>query len=185
MKMLVASGYPVPGKTHKPVDPLTTTQAETFNEASLIDKITAKIRELFNPKNTMKKQFQLVNTALKVEKLESTDEGVFVNEIQLEAIETELARIPAAETARTNAETERDNANAARTTAENAFNAIDPTVAAATTPELKVAAVKALLAAKPGTQPAGRQTTEDPNNISADGVDWETLNKLPHMNIEV
>jgi len=183
MKMVEASGYPVPGRTPKvsvPAPP-----PANIDETKLIDKITARITEIFKPKHTMKKQFTLVNTALKVEKLESTEEGVFFNETQLEAIEAELARVATAETARTEAETARDNAIAAQTAAANAFDTLDATVAAATTPEAKLAAIKTLLAAKPAEKPAGVKTDGDPAAASADGVDWETLNSLPHMKQQI
>ena len=38
----------------------------------------------------MKKQFDLVNSVLKVEKLESTADGIFLNEEQLQAIEVKM-----------------------------------------------------------------------------------------------
>jgi ATP-dependent protease ClpP protease subunit len=190
MAMVAASGYPVPGRTAKSAEPVT--KPETLNEESLAKKIGAQLIKFLTPKNTMKKQFKLVNTALKVEKLDSTDDGIYLNEGQFEAIETELGKIPAAEaartaaeTARTEAETARDNAVTAQTAAVAAFDTLDATVATATTPEAKLAAVKVLLAAKPGDKPAGATTTEDPKGEkSADGVDWETLNNLPHMKAE-
>ncbi len=130
----------------------------------------------------MKKQFALVNTALKVDKLESTEEGIFLNETQLEAVETELGRIPAAETARTEAETARDTAVNELTAATAAIDAIDTTVSDAKTPAEKAAAIKALLAAKPGVKPAGAQTNEDPAaGKLTDGVDWDVINNLPHQ----
>ena len=187
MAMVSCSGYPVPGRTPKPADPAVI-KPETLNEDSLANKIVDKVKEFFKPKNTMKKQFALVNTALKVEKLDSTDEGIYLNETQFEAIEAELEKVPAAEAAKATAEAAkadaeklRDTAVAERTAAVTAFDVLDATVAVAETPEAKLEAVKALLAKKPGTAAAGATTTEDPNKTSADGVDWETLNNLPHM----
>jgi len=189
MAMVTASGYPVPGRTTIP-DPAE--KPETVNEESLAKKIGAQIIKFLTPKNTMKKQFTLVNTVLKVEKLDSTEEGIYLNEGQFEAIEAELGKVPAAvaaqtaaETARTTAETERDTAVNERTAAVTAFDTLDATVAAATTPVAKLEAVKALLAKKPGVQASGTHTQKDPEGKSEDGVDWETLNGLPHMKIEV
>lgn len=188
MAQIAASGYPVPGrKNTAPVAPAPA--PEQINEASLIEKISARISKLFNLNNAMKKQFKLVNTTLKVEKLEGTDEGIYLNETQFEALETELGKIPAAdaartaaETARTTAEAARDTAVAERTAAIAAFDTLDATVAAAATPAEKLTAIKVLLAAKPGEKPAGATTTEDPDpKAPVDGVDWETLNNLPHM----
>ena len=47
---------------------------------------------LFTTKNNyeMKKQFDKVNAVIGVDKLESDDEGVFLNEIQIESIETKI-----------------------------------------------------------------------------------------------
>lgn len=187
MAMVAASGYPVPGRTEKPAD-TPAAKPETINEESLAKKIGAQIIKFLTPKNTMKKQFKLVNTVLKVEKLDSTEEGIYLNEGQFEALEAELEKVPAAvaaqtaaETARTTAEADRDTAVAERTASITAFDTLDATVAAATTPEAKLEAVKALLAKKPAVQASGSQTTEDPDKTSADGVDWETLNNLPHM----
>lgn len=131
-----------------------------------------------NPLNItkMSKQFQYVNTALKVEKLESTAEGVFLNEKQLESIESELSLIQQVVTERDTAVADRDTANAARDTAQtdlanalSQFDAIDPTVAAAGTSEEKVAAIRALLAAKPAVAPEGNPKNEDPKDESFDG----------------
>lgn len=180
MTMVTANGYPSPGRIP---------QTETLNEESLVNKIVDKVKEFFKPKNNMKKQFALVNTALKVKELESTDEGTFLNEAQFEAIEAELGKVPAAEAAKVTAETAqadaeklRDTAVAERTAAVTAFDTLDATVASATTPEAKLEAVKALLAKKPGVKAEGASTDKDPEEKgSADGVDWETLNNLPHM----
>lgn len=62
----------------------------------------------------------------------------------------------------------------------NQLDAIDDTVKEAKTSDDKVTAITALLAAKPGVKPAGVKTTEDPK-ANADGVDWDTMNALPHM----
>ena len=146
------------------------------------DKFVERVKTALNIKPQMKKQFTRINQALKVEKLESTDEGIFLNETQMEAIDTELERVATAEAAQASAETARAAAVSAHTTAIAAFDGIDATVAAATTPEAKAAAIRTLLAAKPGAKPNQTNTTGDNNtNDSEDGVDWETLNNLGHM----
>jgi ATP-dependent protease ClpP protease subunit len=188
MAMIAASGLPVPGRK-TPV----AASVQHFDESSIVSKIENAIRKIFNPSNKMKKQFKLVNAALKVEKLEGTDEGIYLNEAQLEAIEADLTKISAADAAKLTAETEkadavklRDTAVNDRTAAVAAFDAIDVTIASAITPEAKVAAVKALLAKKPGTKPAGANTSTDPNaDTTEDGVDWEVLNNLSHMKIKI
>lgn len=59
---------------------------------------------------------------------------------------------------------------------------IHESIAKAETPEDKVKAIRAIIAAKPGVKPAGVQSEKDPaTSKTNDGVDWETLNSLPHM----
>ena len=132
----------------------------------------------------MKTQFLNVNKVLTVEKLESTDEGIFLNEQQLEAIENRLAldqqivsERDAANTARDAAITERDTANASLASASDPFNAIDASIASAETPEAKVLAIRALLSKKPSVQPAGNMGKSDP---VSDGVEWDVINNLEH-----
>ena len=153
-------------------------------------------------------QFALLNAVLGVPSLESVDEVVSLNEEQLAEIEgaleqtnlvvaerdTAFGERDAATAARDLAVTERDaavanaeTAVAERTTAQNElaaaialFDAIDGTVAAAEGHEAKAAAVRALLAAKPGAKIEGNLETEDPEAGAPQDADWETINALPH-----
>ena len=145
-----------------------------------------------NNSKPMAKQFLLLNQTLNVEVLESTEEGVFLNEEQLQSIEQGLEL-------NQQLATERDNALAAEQTANTTigtlqqqvtdaqaaaaavidpFNAIDPTIASAETPEAKVAAIRALLAAKPGANPV--QIVGPVEEHETEEADWETINNLPH-----
>ena len=72
--------------------------------------------------------------------------------------------------------TERDAANAAL--AE--FDTIDNTIAAAKTPAEKVAAIRTLLASKPGFKPVATLEDDDPEANAGADVDWETIDNLPH-----
>lgn len=125
-------------------------------------------------KNTL--SLPLMCAALSIENLESTDEGVFLNPEQLNAIEALMASqtqaVTAAQAATTTAQQERQ-------TVMTAIDAINPTVAEAQTPEAKAAAIVALLAAKPGAS-ATPHTGGDTNTPAADGVDWDAINNLPH-----
>lgn len=154
--MLHANGLPVPAKTGE----------IRIDEESLFNRLSGRLAEFFKPKhnseNSMKKQFLNLNKVLKVDKLEASGEGVYLNEDQLSAIDQDLA----AETSLTNATT--------------ALDSIDESVRNADTIENKVAAIKILLASKPGSKPAGVQGRND-NDPKDDGVDWDTLNSLPHM----
>lgn len=70
---------------------------------------------------------------------------------------------------------ERDAANAALTE----LDTIDTTIAAAATPAEKVAAIRSLLAAKPGFIPVATLDDED-SEAAANDVDWNTIDNLEH-----
>lgn len=141
------------------------------------------------------KQFVKLNAVLGLESLESVDESVSLNEEQLDLVETALSEPNTISAERDQANTERDAAilerdqanterDAARTELTNAldpFNAIDPSIASAETPEAKVQAIRTLLAAKPGTAPAGTLEEGDPTKNSE--VDWEAIDNLPHNKV--
>jgi protease-4 len=136
----------------------------------------------------MAKQFPHVNQVLSVEALERSEDGVFLNEEQLQSIEESLeanqqlvterdAAIQLTETANTTIGTLRQevtDAQAAAATVIDPFNAIDPTIALAETPEAKVAAIRTLLAAKPGVIPA-QALAADPKEEKFDGFTAEEL----------
>jgi len=152
---------------------------------------TSNNQSSFN-NQTMVKQFLHVNQVLNVELLEGSDEGVFLNQEQLESINQGLETNQQLASQRDDAFQQRDNANAtistmqqtiddAHSTAAVVFeplNAIDPSIASAHTPMEKAAAIRALLSARPGT-PA-LQIVGEVEEQSAEDVDWETINNLPH-----
>jgi len=174
--MIQSNGYPVPER--KEPKPMVTAQVD---EESLFNRLSARLTDFFKPKhNSMKKQFLNLNRVLKVEKLESSDEGVFLNEEQLLALDQEMAARIQSDTARTQAETARSTAETALANAISELNAIGVTVSAAENIAAKVTAIKTLLAQKPGAKPSGVQGRRDPE-IKDEGVDWDTLNALPHM----
>ena len=140
----------------------------------------------------MVKQFLHVNQVLNVELLEGSDEGVFLNQQQLESINQGLEANQQLASQRDDAFQQRDNATATISTMQQTIddahsaaavvfdplNAIDPTIASAQTPQEKATAIRALLSARPGT-PA-LQIIGEVEEESAEGVDWETINNLPH-----
>ena len=133
----------------------------------------------------MEKQFLHVNQVLNVTLLDGSDEGVFLNEEQLESIDQGLQ-------ANQQLVTERDNATATIATMQQTIddaqgaaaivfdplNAIDPTIASATTPEEKATAIRTLLSTKPGT--ATLLIVGEVESEETDGVDWDTINALEH-----
>ncbi|TSA33877.1 MAG: Clp protease ClpP [Porphyromonadaceae bacterium] len=138
----------------------------------MIQKITASIKNTINSIFSMK-QLTTLNLLLGIPSLESTDDGIYINEAQSVILNTHLEGIQ-------QSISERDAAVTERTSVIASLDAIDPTIAAAETIETKVAAIRTILAAKPAVAASGVQTAKDAVP-SPDGVDWATLNALPHM----
>jgi len=189
MAMINSSGYPDPPRKASTSSAPGASSNAPIDEESIIDRIwnriTNKQKEV-TPKNNpeMKTQFLNVNKVLTVDSLESTTDGVFLNETQLEAIENRLAldqqiieERDTANSARDAAIAERDTANANLLSAMDPFNVIDSTIASAETSEAKVLAIRALLSKKPASQPAGIVSKSDP---VSDGVAWDVINNLEH-----
>ena len=133
----------------------------------------------------MKNQFIHLNSAINVESLEGTYEGVFLNEEQLRSLEERLEANQQLVTERDNAILERDTASSNLETTQanlasayNPFNAIDPTIATAATPEAKATAIRTLLSARPAAAPV--LALEQQDEIAMDEVDWEAINNLEH-----
>jgi hypothetical protein len=138
-----------------------------------------------NKQKRQMKQFTHLNGALNVESLESSEEGVFLQEEQLQTIETALEANQQIVSERDTAIQERDSANQSLQTVQaelasayDPLNAIDPTIASAETTEAKVSAIRTLLAAKPAVAPVQTLGQQD-NNVTAE-EDWEMINNLPH-----
>jgi len=141
-------------------------------------------QQIINPKKQMN-QFSHLNSVLALEVLEATDEGVFLNQEQLQSVEDRLEL-------NHQLSVERDQAlqlsSDARATVETTqallagvydpFNAIDPTVLAAETPVAKVEAIRLLLASKPAVAAIQNLVTHD--ELKTDEVDWNTINNLAH-----
>ena len=140
----------------------------------------------------MVKQFLHVNQVLNVELLEGSDEGVFLNQQQLESINQGLETNQQLVSDRDDAFQQRDTATATISTMQQTIddaqsaaavvfdplNAIDPSIASAQTPDEKATAIRTLLSARPGT--AALQIVGEVEEESAEDVDWETINNLPH-----
>lgn len=147
----------------------------------------------------------LLIALLQVSAIEATDDGIFLNEDQVQAIEANLqahsadvlnltdlhqaaldtaeARAIDAESALAAAEDLRISAENSRTAAVTALDEIHPVVAAAQDIPAKVAAIRTILSKNPGAPATGVKSEKDPA-IKVDGVDWATLNALPHMQQE-
>ena len=162
---------------------------ESFFER-IWNRITQKQTEITtnNSKNTKSmKDFAQLNTVLGVENLESVDEAVSLNQEQLELVNVALSDNKQAVTnARTEAETQRDTANTERDTAQtnlsnaiSAFDSIDKTIADAEKVEDKAAAIRTLLAEKPGSNSEGNKDKKDANNGSSK-VNQDVIDALPH-----
>ncbi|MFZ4401475.1 MAG: S49 family peptidase [Bacteroidales bacterium] len=135
----------------------------------------------------------------------SKKEGDELTEADIDTMNSELINrqtsidrltsdLAAANLARTNAEDSQKQAEDALKLADASVKAVEGQFANATTlldalddsvknadsVADKVTAISVLLAAKPGVAAIGAQSKKDVT-INADGVDWETMNALPHM----
>ena len=146
-------------------------QTETANSINNLNKVTMK-------------QFTKINGVLGVEALEGDEQGVYMNETQLETIEAtintnagELAtaqtNLQTATAAQTAAETAQQTAEATVAATLAALDAIGPTVAAATGATAKVAAVKTLMAAKIAVAPVGTLKPDSAQSQTETGDGWD------------
>jgi enoyl-CoA hydratase/carnithine racemase len=185
--MVTSNDFPdLPRKSHQPNPTAQTDEADSIFDR-IWNRIINKQKEDIpkNKKVEMKKQFTHLNTALNIEGLEDTEEGVFLNQQQLQQLEERLEANQQLATERDNAILERNAATTNLGTAQqnltsayDPFNAIDPVIAGASTPEAKAAAVRTLLSARPAASPV--QTLEQQDEIVTDEVDWEAINNLEH-----
>lgn len=183
--MITASGYPAPARKSE----IKTPDAKKPNEVedSFVEKLYNKFVARFKAENsnsqniTSMNKFELLNTVLDVESLESVDNQVSFNEEQLQAVETELStraqKVVELQANVVTANTERDTAVTNAATAADAFNEIDASIADAKTPEAKVEAIRTLLAKKPGTQHLGNLGE---GGEGGDAVNWDSIDNLPH-----
>jgi ATP-dependent protease ClpP protease subunit len=194
--MITGNGLPdPPRKSFKKVPVPELEAVEGVDEESIFNRIWNRItnkqkeeeketlkeigKSQVKPQNTveMKNQFLNVNKVLNVDKLESSDEGVFLNEQQLSSIEDRLSQDQQIVSERDSAIADRDTARTDLTNGLNSFDAIDVSIASAHTPEAKAQAIRTLLSKKPSVQPAGNQDKSDP---VSDGVEWDVINSLAH-----
>jgi ATP-dependent Clp protease, protease subunit len=176
---------------------------------NLIDKFFARLSEFVTPKTSrMKKQFVNVNKTLGVDSLESAQDGIYINEDQLEqldqaiqssqqdhddlattrtALQTAESNLAQEQQARQNAEQSLSQEQQARQNSESALSElitqlgqVDNSIAEAKDTSGRIAAIRALLAKRPGARHIGA-IGKDEEGQQNDGVDWETLSSLPHM----
>lgn len=149
-----------------------------------VQQQTAEASSINNSNKVTMRQFTGINGVLGVEQLEGDEQGVYMNETQLEAIEatintnaSELAtaqtNLQTATAAQTAAETAQQTAEATVAATLAALDAIGPTVAAATDATAKVAAVKTLLAAKIAVAPVGTLKQDSTQTQTEPGDGWD------------
>ena len=169
--MLNCANLPIPLRAGQP-SPIVSLTSEEPPTQTILTQIYPVIKTTVNQILNMK-NLTALHSLLGVPTLEFTPEGTYLNEEQLTALNEEIE-------ASRQAALDRDQAIGDRQSAITALNALDPKVAAEETIEGKVSAIRMLLAAKPAVAPTGVQTASD-KTPSPDGVDWELLNSLPHM----
>jgi ATP-dependent Clp protease, protease subunit len=171
--MIASLGYPLPARKESTTTTPATPSNGVDDEEGLFNRLLNRLLKV-TPinKKPMKKQFVNVNKALKVDKLESTDEGIFLNEEQLESLDTCI-------TTGITATAERDTARTEFTDAITAIDAIDPTVAAATGVEAKVLAIQAVIAKKPGAKTAEiDKDTDGDGGTPSENSFWDRFSRL-------
>lgn len=133
-------------------------------------------------KNTNMK-LPFLNSLLDVEGLAFADGHTSLTEDMISTIENALAKADADSKTHANSlKTAQDAEQTAKDTLTNGLSELDaigPEVAKAEGMTEKVTAVKAIITRKPGT-PAAEINNKDDNDTPQDGVDWETINSLPH-----
>jgi len=167
--MLNYSELPIPGTLMQTEDPT----------PGIIATVTSSMKKIINSIFTMK-QLAFLNKLLGVPSLEASDEGVYLNEAQLAAINEALEANQQIVTERDAAIVNRDAAVTDRTNMVASLDAIDASIATATTIETKIQAIRDFMAAKPAVAPVGVVTAVDPiTDTLTDNI--KLLNSLPHM----
>jgi ATP-dependent protease ClpP protease subunit len=187
--MLNYAGLPVPTLRTKPSAPVRQPDLAGPFELALEDPtpgIIVTLKKFINSIFTMK-QFPFLNTLLTVPSLESSDEGIYLNEAQAELINSALQNNLALVSERDAALAGRDAATLRQNEAlsdvagiQASMDAIDPSIAQAVTIEAKIEAIRTFMAAKPAVAPVGVVTTVDPlvNTLTEN---QKILYALPHM----
>lgn len=140
---------------------------KSLKEESDTKIVTKKKRTDMSKANTM----ALLCAVLAVESLEMTDEGLFLNQEQLNLIEGELAKMKDLRAQKEAADKDKKAADQALIDASAALDDLDETVAKAETVAAKVEAVRAKLAEKPGAAPTGTQSESDLTHEKIEGAD--------------
>lgn len=170
MSMMKANGFPIPERTNTSGSSTT----EQPSADSIADKVFDKIKNIIPGKSNSNKnkiqmnKYDFINTVLNVDGLESSDEkGVYLNAAQLAAINDKLK--------------ENDEAADNLNTANTELDALHPDVKKAEGIKDKVNVISEKLAKVPGAKPTNTSSDGGTEGNQDDGVDWETLNSLPHM----
>ena len=154
--------------------------AKRINDAG--ESWLAKLKDFFNsntkpPEKKMSKSLVLASlcAALAIEAIETTDEGAFLNQEQLNSIEAKLKTLQDEKTANDAAlaavNAQRADLEAALASANTALDELGTEVKEATTVNAKVEAVRTLLAKKPAVGATGAQGSADPSRKTIEGAD--------------
>ena len=189
MVAMVAGQADMPPLPRKSADTGSGSAAATGEE--MIEKIRTtgesfldKMKNMFsNHKNrntemSKSKVLALLCAALAVQAIEVTDDGVFLNQEQLDKLEAELKKLSDEKSKAVNdlatAATAREAAENSLSAAVTAMDELDTTVKAAADPKAKVEAIRAKLAAKPGAAATGFQGKGDDGHKAIEGADEVT-----------
>lgn len=179
--MIEAAGLPPIPRKHE-TNPNNDQDVET-TARSILNSVKNLLKSEKHSKMDRTKFKPLLN-AVNVDDIElDKDGGFYVNAAQVDLINEAIAKAEKAESerqaavdAKKAAEKAQQEAETARQNILNSLDEIDETVKSAENADGKINALKTRIAKVPGTGPTGNDGGDD----NQDGVDWESINSLPH-----
>ncbi len=154
------------------VESLELTEGGAFLNEEQLTAINERLQDSASSTGALNEQL-----AEKIKERETLSDQLTAANAELETLKAQLAEkeTQAGELSQKADQTAKEKENII-----NSINAIHADIQKAETPEDKANAIRTLLAAKPGSKPVGNLSEGD-DKKSPDGVDWDTLNSLPHM----
>lgn len=179
--MIEAAGLPPIPRKHE--TPQNNDQVVETTAWSILNSVKNILKSEKHSKMDRTKFKPLLN-AVNVDDIElDKDGGFYVNAAQVDLINEAIAKAEKAESerqaaveAKKAAEKAQQEAETARQNILNSLDEIDETVKSAENADEKINAVKTRIAKVPGSGPTGNGGGDD----NQDGVDWESINSLPH-----
>lgn len=164
------------------VDELLASDEGTYLNTEQLEAVNQTLSEaerLAGIYSQTKQQLEEVTAELKIQKLTVEDNEAKIENLNA-AVLQKTTDLNSMNSAVAELESRVDALNKNLDTINAAIDAVDETVAAAETTEDKVNAIRTLLSTIPGAAAPRNLDKGDPLNSGAAGVDWKTINSLPH-----